>query len=109
MPAAATHELLGQLDRAGPFGQGAPAPRFALPALQVRYARPVGETHLKLTLADDSGARLDAIAFGVMENDLGARLLNHNGARFHVAGHLEINHFQGRASVQLKLGDAAPA
>ncbi|NRB34476.1 MAG: single-stranded-DNA-specific exonuclease RecJ [Rhodobacteraceae bacterium] len=109
MPAAATQELLGQLDRAGPFGQGAPAPRFALPALQVRYARPVGETHLKLTLADDSGARLDAIAFGVMENDLGARLLNHDGARFHVAGHLEINHFQGRASVQLKLGDAAPA
>ena len=109
MPAAATQELLGQLDRAGPFGQGAPAPRFALPALQVRYARPVGETHLKLTLADDSGARLDAIAFGVMENDLGARLLNHDGARFHVAGHLEINHFQGRARVQLKLGDAAPA
>jgi len=109
MPGAARAELIEQLESAGPFGQSAPAPRFALPDLQIRYARPVGERHLKMTVEDDGGARLDVIAFGVMEEDIGARLLRHDGARFHMAGHLEMNHFQGRAAVQLKLSDAAEA
>jgi single-stranded-DNA-specific exonuclease len=109
MPAAATQTLIEQLDQAGPFGQGAPSPRFALPSVEIRFAKQVGENHLKLTLGDDQGTRLGAIAFGVMQSDLGQALLNHGGARFHVAGHLEINHFKGRASVQMKLTDAAPA
>ncbi|SEF96670.1 single-stranded-DNA-specific exonuclease [Jhaorihella thermophila] len=109
MPRAATHELIADLDRAGPFGQGAPSPRFALPSLVVRHARQVGDSHLKLTLADDSGAALDAIAFRAFDSDLGPALANHGGARFHVAGRLEINHFRGQQRVQLRLEDAARA
>jgi single-stranded-DNA-specific exonuclease len=110
-------ELLGrqgagkgaQLERAGPYGAGAPAPRFALPSLEVRFARRVGTGHLKLTLSDDAGTRLDAIAFGAFDDDLGPRLEAHGGARFHVAGRLEINSWGGRQTVQLRLDDAAPA
>jgi single-stranded-DNA-specific exonuclease len=39
---------------------------------------------------------------------LGERLLNHGGARFHLAGRLEINSWGGRQQVQLRLEDAAP-
>ncbi len=109
MPRAATHDLITDIERAGPFGQGAPSPRFALPSLAVRHARRVGEAHLKLTLADDSGATLDAIAFRAFDSDLGPALETHGGARFHVAGRLEINHFRGQQRVQLRLEDAARA
>ena len=36
-------------------------------------------------------------------------LAGHGGARFHVAGRLELNHWNGRVTPQLRLDDAAPA
>ena len=109
MPGAATCELIEQIDQAGPFGAGAPAPRYALPDLQVRHARRVGDSHLKLSLGDGMGAGLDAICFGAFDTGLGNALSNHGGARFHMAGRLEVNTWQGRQRVQLRLDDAAPA
>ena len=109
MPGAATVELIGTMEQAGPFGAGAPAPRYAFPDLQVLHARRVGESHLKLSLGDGTGGKLDAISFGAFDSDLGNRLSDHGGARFHFAGRLEINTWQGRQSAQLRLEDAAPA
>ncbi len=109
MPGAATVELIEQLDQAGPFGAGAPGPRFAMPDVEVRFAKRVGESHLKLALSDGLSAGIDAIAFGAFDNALGPTLLNHGGARFHVAGRLEVNSWGGRQAAQLRLDDAAPA
>jgi single-stranded-DNA-specific exonuclease len=109
MPRAVTVDLIEQIERAGPFGAGAPAPRYALPDLQVRFAKRVGESHLKLSLADGLGGGIDAICFGAFDTALGPRLLDHGGARFHFAGRLEVNSWGGRQSPQLRLEDAAPA
>lgn len=109
MPGAAQIELVEQLEKAGPFGAGAPAPRFAFPDVQISFAKQVGANHLKISFGDGLGARLDAICFGAMDGPLGPRLLNHGGARFHLAGRLDINVWQGRQSVQLRLEDAAEA
>ncbi|WP_050602711.1 single-stranded-DNA-specific exonuclease RecJ [Ruegeria sp. 6PALISEP08] len=109
MPGAATVDLIEQVEQAGPFGAAAPAPRYALPDLQVRFAKRVGETHLKLSLADGMGGGLDAIAFGAFDGPMGEKLSNHGGARFHFAGRLEVNTWGGRQSVQLRLEDAAEA
>lgn len=109
MPGAASVDLIEQIEQAGPFGAGAPAPRYALPDLQVRFAKRVGETHLKLSLSDGMSGGLDAIAFGAFDGPLGDRLSNHGGARFHFAGRLEVNSWGGRQSVQLRLEDAAEA
>jgi single-stranded-DNA-specific exonuclease len=109
MPGAATVDLVEQIEQAGPFGAGAPAPRYALPDLQVRFAKRVGETHLKLSLSDGMGGGLDAIAFGAFDGPMGERLSNHGGARFHFAGRFEVNTWGGRQSVQLRLEDAAEA
>ena len=105
MAGAASLDLVAALEGAGPFGQGAPAPRFALPDLRVARARPVGEGHLKLTLADGP-ARIDAIAFRASD---GLRDLAAQAGPVHVAGRVEVNRWQGRESVQLRLDDAAPA
>jgi single-stranded-DNA-specific exonuclease len=109
MPGAAQVELIEQIEHAGPFGAGAPAPRFAFPDCEIRFAKRVGETHLKVTFGDGLGARLEAICFGAMDSPLGPALENHGGKRFHLAGRLEINSWGGRQSPQLRLEDAAPA
>lgn len=109
MPAAATMELLDQIDAAGPFGAGASAPRYAFPAMRILHAKRVGESHLKLSFGEAGGARLDAIAFGAFDGALGPALQDHGGASFHLAGRLETNTFRGRKSVQLRLDDAQTA
>ena len=53
MPSAITVDLIEQLERAGPFGAGAPAPRFALPSVRVAFAKRAGENHLRLTFEDE--------------------------------------------------------
>ncbi|WP_137703081.1 single-stranded-DNA-specific exonuclease RecJ [Marimonas lutisalis] len=107
MPGAATVEMVEQLETAGPFGAGAPAPRFAFPDVAISFARRVGDSHLKVSFGDGLGSRLDAIAFGAFDGPLGPALESHGGARFHLAGRLELNHWRGRVSVQLRLEDAA--
>ncbi len=109
MPGAATVELIQEIEKAGPFGASASAPRFAFPDVQISFAKRVGANHLKIGFGDGLGARIDAIAFGAMDGPMGPMLEQHNGARFHLAGRLEINVWQGRQSVQLRLEDAARA
>lgn len=107
MPSAVTPELVEQIEAAGPFGAAAPAPRFALPDILIRHARRVGESHLKLSLEAEGGAKLDAIAFRAFETELGPKLETNIGSRFHLAGKLDLNHWQGRTTAQLRLDDAA--
>lgn len=109
MPGAATVELIEEIEQTGPFGASAPAPRFAFPSVKIAFAKRVGDSHLKLTLSDGLSARLDAIAFGAYDTELGPALENHGGAPFHIAGRLEVNSWQGRQSAQLRLDDAARA
>jgi len=109
MPGAATVALVQQIEAAGPFGAGAPAPRFAFPDMKILFTKRVGTGHLKFTFGDGLGAKIDAIAFGAMDGPLGAAIEGHGGKRFHLAGRLEINVWQGRQSVQLRLEDAAAA
>ncbi|WP_424941740.1 single-stranded-DNA-specific exonuclease RecJ [Aliiroseovarius crassostreae] len=109
MPSAVTVDLIEELEQAGPFGASAPAPRFAFPDIQVFFAKRVGQNHLKLSFGDGMGPRIDAICFGAFDGPLGPLLENSGGQRFHLAGKLEVNHWQGRSSPQLRLDDAATA
>jgi single-stranded-DNA-specific exonuclease len=104
---AATVALVEEVENAGPYGAAAPAPRFAFANVAVN-ARRIGESHLKLTLTDGAGPGLDAICFGAFDGPLGPALETPGHRRFHVAGKLELNHWNGRTRVQLRLDDAAP-
>ncbi|WP_128514168.1 single-stranded-DNA-specific exonuclease RecJ [Tabrizicola thermarum] len=105
---AATVALVEEIENAGPFGAAAPAPRFAFANVQVN-ARRIGDSHLKLSVSDGAGPSMDAIAFGAFDGPLGAVLENPGHRRFHLAGKLELNHWNGRTRVQLRLDDAALA
>ncbi|WP_240512182.1 single-stranded-DNA-specific exonuclease RecJ [Pseudoruegeria sp. SK021] len=107
MAGAATPELVQNLEAAGPFGAGASTPRFAFPDALLHDTRRVGETHLKLTVSDGSGPRLDGICFGAFDGPLGPELERMRGGRVHLAGRLELNTWGGRQRVQIRLEDAA--
>ncbi|MBN8291347.1 single-stranded-DNA-specific exonuclease RecJ [Rhodobacter sp. NTK016B] len=109
MPGGATVEMVETLEQAGPFGQGAPAPRFAFPSVSILDARQIGTGHLKLRFGDPAGASLEAIAFGAFDGPLGTALARRAPGLWHLAGKVEINSWGGRNRVQLRLDDAAPA
>ncbi|OWY01339.1 single-stranded-DNA-specific exonuclease RecJ [Thioclava sp. IC9] len=109
MPGAATAQLIEDLDRAGPFGQGAPAPRFAFADMEVVGARRIGESHLRFMFGDGMGARIETVCFGAFDCPLGPALSQPGAKRFHLAGRLEINTWGGRNKVQLRLEDASEA
>lgn len=108
MPSAATLALVEQIEDAGPFGAQAPAPRFAF-AAQRLTARRMGESHLKISFGEAEGQRVEGVAFGAFDTPLGPALADPGHRAFHLAGRLELNHWNGRTRVQFKLEDAAPA
>jgi single-stranded-DNA-specific exonuclease len=108
-PAGATIGLIDQLACAGPFGAGNPEPLFVAPDVQVTFAETVGDNHLRLRLVGADGARLDAIAFRVVDQPLGKQLLASRGRRVHAAGRLRTDEWQGQRRVRLELEDAAAA
>lgn len=107
MPAAATVELTEMIEQAGPFGASAPAPRYVFADMAIKFAKRVGENHLKVSFGDAGGKPMESICFGAFDGPLGAALENHGGKHFHLAGRLDINTWRGRQSVQLRLEDAA--
>lgn len=103
----ATPELMDWLERIGPFGAGHPEPRFAFPAHRVRYAKRVGDSHIRLTLEGGDGHRLEAIAFRATQSRLGDFLLTGRELPLHIAGKLKWNVWGGTRKIQLIIDDAA--
>ncbi|MDO5656957.1 MAG: single-stranded-DNA-specific exonuclease RecJ [Paracoccus sp. (in: a-proteobacteria)] len=106
-PEAVTPELCELLEAAGPFGQAAPAPRFAFADMLLDSAGTMGEQHLRLRFRAPGSPVVEAVAWGAMTGPLGPALLEARGRRFHFAGKLELSHWNGRARARLRLDDAA--
>ncbi len=106
-PASVTAELMQLIERAGPFGQGNPQPRFAFPAHRVKFAKVVGNAHVRCALEAGDGTRLDAIAFRAAGQPLGDLLMGSGGLPIHIAGHLRRDTWGGRDKIELFIEDAA--
>ncbi|MFV0292932.1 MAG: single-stranded-DNA-specific exonuclease RecJ [Paracoccus sp. (in: a-proteobacteria)] len=106
-PAAATPELMDLIESAGPFGQAAPAPRFAFSDLILDSTATMGENHLRATFRAVGQTPLEAVSWGAMNGPLGPALIGAKGRRFHIAGKLELSHWGGRTRVRLRLDDVA--
>ncbi len=101
-------DLLELLDRAGPFGAAAPAPRFAFADQLVDSVATMGDGHLRLRFRSPGAPAVDAVAWGAMAGPLGPGLIGAQGRRFHLAGKLELSVWGGRQRLRLRLDDAAP-
>ena len=106
-PSSVTDEFMGLVDKAGPFGQGNPQPRFAFPAHRVKFAKRIGEAHVRCALEAGDGSRLDAVAFRAVGQPLGQALLDTAGLPLHVAGYLRRDTWNGRNRRELVIEDVA--
>jgi single-stranded-DNA-specific exonuclease len=106
-PGGVTDALMALIEQAGPYGQGNPQPRFAFPAHRVKFAKIVGEVHVRCALEAGDGSRLDAVAFRAAGQPLGDLLLSTGGMPLHVAGHLRRDTWGGRNRLELLIEDAA--
>ncbi len=100
-------ELIGLIERAGPFGTAHAEPIFAFPAHRIAFAETVGERHVRVSLAGGDGTVLKAMAFRATGTPLGDALLANRGMPLHVAGTLSIDQWQNRRQPTLKVLDAA--
>ena len=106
-PASVSGELIDLLERAGPYGQGNPSPRFVFPAHRVKYAKVMGEAHVRVTLEAGDGSKLDGIAFRAIGSSVGDLLLGAGGMPLHVAGQLRRDTWGGREKIELQIEDVA--
>jgi single-stranded-DNA-specific exonuclease len=106
-PGALNDGLMALIERAGPYGQGNPQPRFVFPAHRVKFAKLAGEAHVRCVLEASDGTRLDAIAFRAVGQPLGDLLLNSGGMPIHLAGQVKRDTWGGRDRIELTIEDAA--
>lgn len=107
--AGVTLELVDEMARLAPFGQGNPEPRIVVPELRVAFAKRVGTDHVRVSLAARDGTQVQAICFRCADTPLGETLLAAGDGFWHVAGRVKINEWQGRKTVQLQVEDMAAA
>jgi single-stranded-DNA-specific exonuclease len=95
----------------GPFGQGHEEPLFVFPNVRLHNVDLIGTDHVRCMISDwEGGSRMKAVAFRSADTPLGHSLLTQGRDKpFHIVGHLKINEWQGRESVELHITDAASA
>jgi single-stranded-DNA-specific exonuclease len=109
-PAGLTPELVAQMEEAGPFGNGWPAPRVALGPVRVVKADVVGTDHVRAIVSGEDGRSLKVMAFRQAQTPLGQTLLGADRARrFWLAGRAKIDDWGARPAAELHVEDIAAA
>jgi single-stranded-DNA-specific exonuclease len=95
----------------GPFGMGNAEPVFALSGVRVFDVDVLKEKHIRLMISDaEGGSRMKAMFFGGVGTPLGDMLMkNYRVTPFHLAGQFQLNHWQGRTSVEFHIMDGVNA
>ena len=109
-PGGVNGGLCDELDAAGPYGAGWPAPRIA--AGPARLMRPgiVGNGHVRAIACGDDGRSFKLIAFRAAETELGQALLSSPAdKRWWLAGTIKRDEWNGGNAAEMHLEDAAPA
>src|SRR5687768_5476576 len=107
-PGGVCPDLCDALDAGGPYGAGWPAPRVVAGPVAVIKADVVGTGHLRLIAAGDDGRRVKAIAFRMADSPLGEAMLACPPHRkVWLAGRVKRDDYNGRATAELHLEDAA--
>lgn len=106
----ANPRLLAEIDRAGPFGAGAPEPVFVFPSHRLIEAAEIGSGgHVRVKLRSGDGGAIGGVAFRVAQEPLGRALLAARGDVVHMAATLTLNRWGGKELAELRVLDLAAA
>jgi single-stranded-DNA-specific exonuclease len=108
-PRAATLEFSVQLESAGPYGQGNPAPRFCLPSVRLTMVKEITGGHLRCALQSVDGSQISAVAFRAANSEIGAALAQGRDLACHVAGRIERDEWGGKNRIEFQIEDVAAA
>jgi single-stranded-DNA-specific exonuclease len=107
--ASVNMQLMTELSKLEPYGQGNSEPIFKFSDLFVLKADIVGGKHIKCLLAPASkafGSRaISAIAFNAVASPIEAILLNVKSYNIAVIGSLKVNSWQERSTIQIQIKD----
>lgn len=100
-------ELLDELERMEPFGEGNPRPLFLMRDLLVSGVDVIGKTktHARIAVRGDVPKELKIIAFGFAET----MEAHPPGSRIDAVVEVGVNEWNGRRSIQLRMLDVRPA
>jgi single-stranded-DNA-specific exonuclease len=108
----ATTDLARQLERLAPFGAGNEEPMLVLSQARVSRADRVGReanTIRAFVEGEGGGPRLKAMLFRARDGALAETLLDRQGQRLHLAGHLRAEEWNGTVSPCFFIADGALA
>ena len=94
------------INKASPYGQGNPEPKFIVPNAEIEFCKVVGKGHLKLKISSNNYKNLDGIAFNAIGTPLGDLIKNHSGSLIHFIGVIRKNDWQDFKGIQLQIFDA---
>jgi single-stranded-DNA-specific exonuclease len=97
-----TMDMVREIEKLAPFGQGNPEPRLGTRGLEVVSSRIVGSNHLKLRLKQGEGATIGAVAFN-RGSLLGKQV--RDGARLAAVFTPRLNVWNGTTNVELEIRD----
>ncbi|HXG99315.1 MAG TPA: single-stranded-DNA-specific exonuclease RecJ [Sphingomicrobium sp.] len=107
-PGGVAGALCDDLDCAGPYGAGWPAPRIAAGPARLLKVSIVGNGHVRAIACGDDGRSFKLIAFRAAETPLGqAMLASSNDQRWWLAGTIKRDEYNGGNAAEMHLEDAA--
>ncbi|WP_221793153.1 single-stranded-DNA-specific exonuclease RecJ [Aquisediminimonas sediminicola] len=100
--------LAEQLEAAGPFGMGWPAPRIVTGPVRIVKADIVGQNHLRMIVSGDDGGSFKAMGFRLADQELGQILLAlPRDRRLWLAGRIKKDDWGSRPAAEMHIDDAA--
>lgn len=97
-----TFDLMRDLERLAPFGQGNAEPRLGARRLEVIAPRVVGNNHLKFQIRQENGSPFHAIAFN--KGNLLGKLVR-DGSRLAAVFTPRLNTWNGNTNIELDVKD----
>jgi single-stranded-DNA-specific exonuclease len=93
-----SEELLDEMAKLEPFGEGNVEPIFGLSRVRIEEARPVGKDgkHLRMVVSDERGRKMTLVAFSAPEEWLTLE----SGVFVSVTVQLTRNEWNGKTSVE---------
>lgn len=105
----ATIDLAEKIKTLEPFGAANPEPKIVIENVTIVRPSIIGSGHVRCYLGADFGKTLKAIAFRCADTMMGKAMLDAQGEKFHVAGRLQKDSWQGRETVQFIIEDMMSA
>ena len=73
----------------------------------MKFAKVVGEAHVRCLIESSDGSRLDAVAFRASGQPVGDMLMASGGMPLHLAGTLKRDTWGGREKIEMQIEDVA--